>query len=127
MHACSFVCQFHAEPTNHYLGVQFDLLRSNVHCTFLGQQQSDEKFCAISYNPGEMCTDDFVHKSNISGNASHFLTVKLPVVPRSQSNIFCYTITAGNGTFTSKVEGRFNAGVLYVYVYACMTNPQINS
>ena len=96
------------EPANHYIGVDTNLLRSNVCCTFLGQQQTDEKFCSIAFSPEEVCMTNFVHRTEDRGNASHFLSVELPELPQ---NIYCYIISASNETFTAKVEGKFNAGM----------------
>ena len=99
------------EPTNHYIGVDINLLRSSIRCTFLGQQQTDEKFCSIAFSPEEMCMTNFVHWTEGRGNASHFLSVELPELPHSTNNVYCYIITASNGIFTAKVEGKFNAGM----------------
>ena len=103
----------HAESVNRHLEVNFDLLSSTVHCSLTSPQTRGEKHCVIEYGPQESsCTPPLPYMSESRQNTSHSLTVDLPVsgLSHSQSNRYCYIITASNGTFIVKVEGLFNAG-----------------
>ena len=113
----------HVDSVNHHLEINFDLLASTVHCIFTGQQISGEKYCIIEYGPEEnMCTPPLLYKSESRQNTSHSLTIDLPASglsrSRSQSNRYCYIITASNGTWVVKVEGLFNAGACLFTLHA---------
>ena len=104
----------HAESVNHHLEVNFDLLSSTVRCSFTSPQTRAEKHCIIEYGPEleSSCTPPLLYKSESRQNTSHSLIIDLPVtgLSHSQSNRYCYIITASNGTSIMKVEGLFNAG-----------------
>jgi hypothetical protein len=104
----------HADSFNSHLEINFDLLASTVCCSFTSQQTNGEKQCIIEYGPEEStCTPPLLYKSESRRNTSRSLTADLPATGLShstQSNRYCYIITASDGASVVKVEGLFNAG-----------------
>ena len=88
---------------------------SNVHCIFRDLQGNSEKYCGVALSPRdeETCMTNSLYKSESRLlTANSMISVNLPKVSPSPTNMFCYVITASNGSFTAKIEGTFNAGVL---------------
>ena len=102
----------------------FDLLASHVHCTFKDPQKISEKYCIIEYSPEESTCTPTLYKSESTRNTSDSLTIDLPQLSYSQSNRYCYIITAGNETFTVKVEGLLNAGTVHLHVISSNNSVQ---
>ena len=107
---------FHSDSVNSHLEINFDLLASTVRCSFTSRQTSGEKHCIIEYGPEDStmsCTLPLLYKSESRRNTSNSLTIDLHASGLSQStqsNRYCYIITARNGATVVKVEGLFNAG-----------------
>ena len=95
---------------NTYIEVKFDFLTSRLQCIFLEQQGVNNMSCSIGYSPEELCLSNLLESENSASNTSS-VTVELSDFPYSQSNMYCYTITASNGTHTVNVKGLFNAGM----------------
>lgn len=96
-------CGKFAECSNNFVHVVY---KETISCVFLNQSDTSEKTCCISYqlcdqsgpqnNP--VCTKDFSHNIQLE-------------VSGPSGQVYCYTITASNDTYTAKVEGSFIAGI----------------
>lgn len=90
----------------------FDFLASRLQCTLLDQLTINNISCNIAYSPEQWCLLNTNLESELSSQSnSSSVTIELLDFPHSQNNIYCYTVTASNGTHTVKVEGVFNAGI----------------
>lgn len=66
------------------------------------------------YSPGEECmaSTSIMERSESRRNSSHSVIIDLLVLPHSQNNLYCFIVTASNGTFIVKIKGTFNAGTI---------------
>lgn len=98
---------------NHYVTIKFDSLSLSVECQFIDQEISD-KMCSIAYAPRDQCTVEMMQKSESRDTSSRSVTIYLQMLPYSQGNEYCFeaVVTANNGTFTTRIEGLFNAGIM---------------
>ena len=86
---------------------------SVISCVFLNQADTSEKICCVTHRicdqrarplklNDQVCKKDFLHsiELDISGHSDQ---------------LYCYTATAGNDTYTIMVEGSFDfiIGILY--------------
>ena len=94
-----------------FVNVMFDVVLSSIHCKFLNQNESSEKSCSVVYgSPNQGCStatqSSYVQHSNT-------VIIGLPSLRSGESKSlgeYCFTITASNGTFTTKVAGRITTG-----------------
>lgn len=121
VHSYHMQCQL-SGAINHFVEIKFDLLTSSVLCTFPSQQTTTNRSCSIAYGPEEQCMVNMMQRSESRGSnlLSLRLTIPLLELLHSQNNLYCFTATASSGTFTTKIEGVFNAGnCTIIYVYMC--------
>ena len=101
---------------NSFIEAKFDFLALRLQCTLLNQQRVNNISCSITYYSQEqqcLLNTDLENEHSSQSNSSS-VTIDLLDFPHSHNNMYCYIITASNGTHTMKVKGVFNAGILYV-------------
>ena len=95
----------HAGSTNTYVSVNFKT-DNRIDCVFLTVQENQLKpslTCDIVYGPCQQTSDVKVMGTATSSNT---VTIDLPLNLNSTPTIYCYTINASNGTFTTLVKGK---------------------
>ena len=99
------------ESTNEVVNVEFDLLSSSVHCIFNKQTPTGtDKSCSMDYGPGEMCTNLSL-SSRSQSTTSNLVNIDYHLLPPPQSeSVYCYVLTAFDGTFSASIEGTFSTG-----------------
>lgn len=104
-------CQL-SDYTNRFVHVELDLLSSSVHCMFEQQTlTSNEKSCSIVYGPGEQCKNlSLSSRSESSITNSVIIDYQLFPSPQNES-VYCYVLTAFDGTFSASIEGTFSTGI----------------
>ena len=105
-------CQL-SENTNRFVNVEFDLLSSSVHCVFEQQTlTSNEKSCSIVYGPGEQCRN-LSQSSRSDSSTMNSIVIDYQPFPSPQSeSVYCYVLTATDGTFSASIEGTFSTGII---------------
>lgn len=99
--------------TNPLFVSSFDVIHSRVVCTFLTNSQH-LKSCSLTYGEEDPCND----YSQTSWSTSNVVTIGLPTLTQS---LYCYTLTASNGTYTVITKGTFVTGtIINIPVYLCM-------
>ena len=109
MHVYINILLYHTGATNQYIDVKFEQLGADstrVVCTFLNEPESrtsSVKSCMIVYRPCEQQNMTF----QVAGtrNSSNTIVIDLPVNLES-SSLYCYAVSANNGSFTVQVEGQ---------------------
>ena len=99
--------------SNNFVQVIVDLSSSSVICKFINQEANHLKSCTITYGPGENCDNLSNHglRSDTT-STSDSVVIHLPGLAQARGMVYCYTITASNGTFTAMVMGAFSTGIL---------------
>lgn len=85
--------------TNEFVKVEYNPTASVITCIFQ-HQWNTTKLCSVVYGP---CHQNLVHYQ--ASNTSNSDTVLLNIKPDLLDQMFCYIVTASNGTFTIMVEG----------------------
>ena len=93
--------------------MSFDIGLSRILCSFINQSERGNiiNTCSIVYgysHDQENCTS----RALSSYSDSNVVVIGIPLSnqqPTQQRNS-CFTVTASNGTFTAKVEGKFIRG-----------------
>lgn len=98
---------------NQFVNVEFDLLSSSVHCIF--EQQTligTDKSCSMVYGPGERCTNLSL-SSRSQSTTSHFVVIDYHLFsPPQNESVYCYVLTAFDGTLSASIEGTFSTGTV---------------
>lgn len=94
---------------NSHIGVAIDLSSLTVLCKFHNQQDiSSNKSCIIEYGPSDSC-ESLPYSSQNSLSTSSTVTIDLLTHPGFHNvRMYCFTVTATNGSHTIKVDGKFN-------------------
>ena len=106
------LCSQFLGSMNQFVNVEFDLLSSTVHCTFEQPAlTSAKKSCSIVYGPGEQCTNLSLF-SRSQSTTSNLVVIDYHPLPSLQSeSVYCYVLTAFDGTFSASIEGTFSTGI----------------
>ena len=96
--------------TNNFVDVIVDLPLSAFVCKFSDHEANTPKTCTVSYGPGESCDD--LSRSGQAAATSESVLVHLPALAQDSGSRYCYVVTASNGSFTAKVTGTFNTGIV---------------
>ena len=107
-------CQL-SGSTNQFVNVEFDLLSSSVHCVFKQQTSSTEKLCNIVYGPGEQCTN-LSQSSSSQSNGLNSVDIDYRALPLP--SVYCFVLTAYDGTFSASIEGTFTTGTIFAVIIA---------
>ena len=101
---------YSAEKTNNFVDLSFHSASKTATCLFLHQQESSRKSCSIVYGlPGKTCT---ALSHQCSSSVSDSVYIGFPINDQLQpQSEYCFTVTASNGTFTTKVEGLLFTGI----------------
>ena len=112
--AKSIMCMY-IESENVFVDVVIDLSLTTVFCKFLNQQSSSIKSCTIEYGPSGRCDRLPYSSQNNHTSYSTTVTIDLPTFPLFFTEMmYCFTVTANNGTHTVKVDGNFYTGSLLI-------------
>ena len=99
---------------NERITVTFGLSTSTAVCEFHSQQLITMKSCEISYGPGNMCNNTSYRYSSVSnetGSSESSIVIALSPNPKHlNERMYCYIVTAQEGTKTTKLEGRVFTG-----------------
>ena len=94
--------------------MKLSLKTLTVLCEFLdlSMKQNGLKHCSIAYGPDGTCDmrPSSVQSASepISNNSA---IINLPNLPHlKRGDLYCFIVTAGDGTFVTTVEGRFGSG-----------------
>ena len=97
---------------NNFVDVVIDLSATTVFCKFLNQQIINTKSCTIEYGPSGRCDSLPYSSQNNHTSYSTTVTIDLPTYPLFFTEMmYCFTVTANNGTHTVKVDGNFYTGI----------------
>ena len=101
----------HTVAFNYLVSVEVDLYSSTVTCKFLNQHEVNMKSCIIEYGSSKSCHNlPFSSKKN----ETVFSTISIDLDTHAgffDERMYCYIITANNGTHTTKIHGQFNSGM----------------
>lgn len=99
------------ESRNSFVEVVIDLSSSIISCNFFNQQSVNIKSCTIDYGPNGSCDSlPFSSHSNYSTHSK--IDIDLLTHPGFHNEkMYCYMVTASNGTHTVVVDGIFNTGM----------------
>ena len=102
---------FDIESINSFVEVVIDLSSSAVSCNFFNQLSDSTKSCTIEYGPSGSCDIlPYMSQSNYSTHSR----IEIDLLTHHgfhNERMYCYTITASNGTLTVAVDGIFNTGI----------------
>ena len=110
---------------NQFVNIEFDLLSTSIRCVFKQQTlTTTEKSCSIVYGPGEQCTNLSL-SSRSQASTTNFVIIDYQPLPLPQSeSVYCYLLTAYDGTFSASIEGTFSTGIAnsknYIIIIQCM-------
>ena len=82
---------------------------SIISCEFLNQSDTSEKTCCVTYIP---CKINLKGPGNTQCDRDSPYDIQLEVIDQSY-DLYCYTVTANNDTYTVKVEGTFTLGIVH--------------
>ena len=92
---------------NSFVKINFYGDNASIVCTFLNQQEGTKRKCSIQYGPGEGCHNlSLASQGNSTSNKVVIsLSIQLP-----EELIYCFSVTASNGTHTVIIKALFNVG-----------------
>ena len=98
-----------------------DLISTSVTCTFLNQEESSMKTCSIAYYRSNSCGLDELSSlptKQIAQNASNTITIGIPFIDqlRGGDGMFCFIVSANNGTHAATVRGTLNRGTIIIII-----------
>ena len=89
---------------------------SIISCVFLNQSDTSEKTCCITLR---LCDQEGLDNARQECNKTSSYDVQLEVTGRSNEK-YCYSVTARNDTFATKVEGIIViAGIAIIIIVPC--------
>lgn len=97
---CSIII---VECTNLFVEVQYyDSATSIILCVFLNELDTSEKSCSIQYG---LCGQEQTEMAADNTTTSSVM-LNLDLTNTGSNLMYCYSITARNGTYTVIVDGR---------------------
>ena len=93
------------DGTNQFVTVEYNSAESTVSCTFLNQQDDSTKFCRIRYG---QCQQELMLSSEAYATTETVIVLSLEFDNAGQ--MYCYTVEAGNNSYTITVEGSLANG-----------------
>ena len=90
------------ECTNQFVEVQYDSATSTISCVFINELDTSEKSCSIWYG---VCDQEQTEMAADNTTTSSVM-LNLDLTNTGSNLMYCYSITARNGTYTVIVDGR---------------------
>ena len=85
-----------------FVSIKFDPYITSFVCTFLNEQESNNRFCSIRYGPGDDCNS--LLQSSEANSTNNTVLVGISIQPVIEAQ-YCFSAIASNETYTVGVTG----------------------
>ena len=91
-----------------FVSIKFNQTTSSIKCSFHIQQENSLKSCSVVFGPGGNCRNLSQSRSgNSTTNSSVIVNLNIEQ-DSNDSELYCFHVTAANGTFTVVTKRIFN-------------------